>query len=88
MGLIEMISLKRYKTTCYFYQNIQCVLNKKICLFCNMRINQIEGVFEVKDYINIVNTRNMNRRALYISILSLFMSFLAIIINYLGYIKK
>lgn len=67
--------------TCHFNVRGKCALNRGSCCFCSHHIKDIDGIYEMKDYINIVTTRNNTRNALSISILALIISFLTLLLK-------
>lgn len=68
---------------CHFKLKGKCALHKYSCCFCSFRIDDIEGISEMKDYLSIVTIRNNSRNAILISIFSLFISLLTLLIKIL-----
>lgn len=76
--------LKKKCHTCYFFQNSACILHKKRCLPCDMKVKKINGIAAGAEfYINYMNSRKISIRSLWISSISLIISFLALIVNYM-----
>ena len=69
--------------SCHFNVKDKCVLRKSFCFICTHKIETIEGVTEMKDYINIVTTRNNTKIAMLVSVLSLLISFLTLALKVL-----
>ena len=67
--------------TCYFKKKGKCVLNKSICCLCNHKIEEIDGISDMKDYVNIVTIKNNSRKTYFISILALIISFVTLILK-------
>lgn len=89
MWLVDSIKkrLARKCKRCYFYQNNACVMYKRTYLPCEMRAQKIQGVDSIEFYVNLVNSKRQSIRALYFSIASLLVSFLALFVNYLRYLE-
>lgn len=66
---------------CFFYQNNRCILSKRDVIFCDMKTTHIAGVDNIEFYVNLVNSKRISLRALYISVSSLLVSILSIIIQ-------
>lgn len=69
------LEIFKKQTVCHFRKSGQCVLNKKLCTgLCSKRIESIEGISEMKDYVGFVYNKNAGKRAFIISIISLLIS--------------
>ena len=68
---------------CQFKKKNECVLQKSVCCLCSLKIEPIEGITEMKDYINIVTTRNNSNRTYNIAVLALIISFVTLILKIL-----
>jgi hypothetical protein len=66
---------------CHFKIKGTCALDRCFCILCTHRIASIDGISEMKDYINIVTTRNNSLNAMIIAIISLLISFLTLILK-------
>jgi len=72
------------KNECYLKRKGECVLDKMTpCCLCSYKIKEIEGMTEMKDYVNIVMSRNNTKRAYIVSALSLLVSALMLILKIL-----
>ena len=72
------------KNKCYLKQENKCVLCLlRPCMLCSYKIKGIKGMNELKDYINIVVSKNNARRAYFIACLSLLISALMLFLKIL-----
>lgn len=74
MKVIEPMKSIMISKECHFRINGGCVFERKTCLFCSKRINTIEGITEMKDYVSIVFNKNAGKRSFIISTISLLIS--------------
>jgi len=69
---------------CYLKKEGKCVLYKKtLCCLCSYKIREIKGMDEIKDYINIVFSRNNTKRAYVLSVFALLVSALMLFLKLL-----
>ena len=68
---------------CHFKKESKCVLHKNICFLCSHKIKTIDVINEMKDYINIVTTRNHSKNQYIIAVLALLISFITLILKLL-----
>lgn len=68
---------------CFFLQENSCILYRNIYLPCHMRVRKIKKVDDIKFYINMVNSRKISIRALYLSMAALLVSSIGTIVSYL-----
>ena len=78
-----MISISTSKPSCYFYQDNKCILHRCNCFFCSSFTKRISGMTEVYQYVNLISTRRMATRSLFISCVSLIVSFLVFILTFI-----
>lgn len=76
------------KSNCFFYIDdiTKCVWDKKCCFFCSYKIKSIKGMDKIenmKDYVNLVTSKNNAKRAFWVSIIALLVSLFALFINYI-----
>ena len=68
---------------CHFKIKGECVFHRK-CFLCPLKIETIDGINDMKDYINIVTIRNNSNRTYIIAVLSITISFITLILRLLG----
>jgi hypothetical protein len=74
---------------CYLKQENKCVLCLwRPCSICSYKIREIKGMTDLKDYVNIVVSRNNARRAYIIAFLSLLISALMLFVKLLETMEK
>jgi len=78
---------------CYFFLNnkTKCVWGKMCCFLCSYKIKPIEGMDNrenMKDYVNIVISKNNSKRAFLISIIALIVSLSTLFLNYIDKSEK
>jgi len=72
------------KQDCFLKKEGKCVLYKKTpCWLCSYKIRKIDGMNDMKDYINIVFSRNNTKRAYVVTIISLLVSALMLFLKLL-----
>jgi hypothetical protein len=72
------------KSKCFLKKQSKCVLGRKNpCCMCSYSIKKIEGIDDMKDYVNIVMSRNNTKRAYIVSALSLLVSALMLVLKIL-----
>ena len=72
------------QTDCFLRKKGKCVLCKKSpCCLCAYKIKKIDGIDDIKDYVNIVLSRNNTKRAYVVSALSLLVSGLMLFLKLL-----
>lgn len=70
------------KELCHFKISGKCVLHKyNPCFLCSHKIYKIDGITEMKDYVNIVSSKQAANKAYRIAILSLLISVCLLIIK-------
>ena len=74
MKVIESMKSIMISEKCHFRIKGGCVFEKKTCLFCSKKINTIEGITDMKDYVSIVFNKNAGKRSFIISTISLLIS--------------
>ena len=74
---------------CYLKQENKCVLCLwRPCMLCSYKIKAITGMSEMKDYVNLVVSKNNSRRAYLIACLSLLISALMLFLKILETFKQ
>jgi hypothetical protein len=81
MGLLNN-QLRRFdKPQCFFYQNNKCNVGKKHCINCSLKVEQIDGMDNVKDYLSFVTARNLNNKNFWFAFMAFVLSFLTLLLN-------
>lgn len=69
------------KTDCAFWRNSACALRRRCCCLCVMHFRSVEGIDEIKDYIDVVSARKLAARSLVISCITILISLLALFVS-------
>lgn len=87
MALIKPILKNFDQPSCYFFQKDKCILSHPGCLFCNLRINKIDGIDKPEQYLSFVTTRNINSRNFYFAFFAFLFSLITLAIKLLELMK-
>lgn len=87
MELMRHILKISNKKSCYFFQRNKCILSRNSCIFCNLKIQKINGVDKTEYYLSFVTTRNMNNRNFYFALFAFLFSLITLIIKLVEVMK-
>lgn len=78
---MKSILRKANQPSCYFFQKDNCILSRKHCLCCNLKVKKIEGIDKPEQYLSFVVTRNTNSRNFYFAFFAFIFSLLTLLIK-------